>query len=275
MSLFLCQQGLEKYREKMGLKKLVFILVCFLGFSIFLENGPVLSEDLPARVKKSVNESITIRQKTQKSSDKWAEERPKLKAKYETLETENGRLKAVNDGLKKDLAARRASIDALEREIAEISRISEELIPFLEQTYDRLAEWVREDVPFLADEREKRLETLRRILDDPLVHAGEKFRKVMEALSVEAEYGNTVEAYGEEIIVGERKIQVNIFRLGRISLFFQSLDGEKTGYFDPSGFVWKEFPPQQNRHINAAMEMATKQRPVDLLILPLGKLVTK
>jgi regulator of replication initiation timing len=139
------------------LKKLAFIFVCFWCFSGFFENGPAFSEDLPARVKESVNDAISIRRKTQKSADKWAEERSKLKRKYETLETENGRLKTVNDDLKKDLAARRAAVDALEREIAEISRISEEVIPFLEQTYDRLAQWVREDVPFLADEREKRL----------------------------------------------------------------------------------------------------------------------
>ena len=257
------------------MKKLAFTIVCFWGFSGFFQNGPVFSADLPARVKEPVNESITIRQKTQKKTDEWAEERSKLKGKYEALETDNHRLSAVRDDLKKGLAARRAAVDALEREIAEISRISEELIPFLEQTYDRLAEWVKEDVPFLRHEREKRLKTLRRILDDPLVPTGEKFRKVMEALSIEAEYGNTVEAYREEIALDDRKIQVNIFRLGRISLFFQSLDGEKTGYFDPSEFVWKEFPPRYNRQIDAAMEMATKQRPVDLLTLPLGKLVTK
>ena len=257
------------------MKKLAFIFVCFFGVSGFFQNGPVFSEDFPERVKKPVNESITIRQKTQKKTDEWAEEQAKLKGKYETLETDNHRLSAAKDGLKKDLAARRAAIEALEGEIAQISRISEELLPFLEQTYDRLVEMVKEDIPFLRDEREKRLKTLRRILDDPLVPTGEKFRKVMEALSIEAEYGNTVEAYREEIAVDNRKIQVNIFRLGRISLFFQSLDGKKTGYFDPSEFVWKEFPPQYNRQIEAAMEMATKQRPVDLLILPLGKLVTK
>ena len=257
------------------MKKFTFILMCFVGFSCFSESLPAFSEDFPARVKKPVNESITIRRNTQKSADQWSEERLKLKGKYETLETDNDRLKVENNALKKNSADRRASIDALEGEIAQISRISEELLPFLEQTYDRLAKWVKEDVPFLPDERRKRLETLRRILDDPLVSTGEKFRKTMEALSVEAEYGNTVEAYREEIIIDEQKIQVNIFRLGRISLFFQSLDGEKTGYFDPAEFVWKEFPPQYNRQINAAMEMGAKRKPVDLLILPLGKLVTK
>ena len=261
--------------KEMRLKKLALIFVCVAGFSVFFEIGPAFSENFPAQVKKPVNESISIRQKTQEAEDKWAEERSRLKAEYEELEREKIRLSAENSELKKDVAARRASVDALEGEIAQIARISEELLPFLEQTYNRLAELVKVDVPFLSDERNKRLESLKRTLDDAMVSTGEKFRKMMESLSIEAEYGNTVEVYREKITIDEREIQVNIFRLGRTSLFFQSLDGETTGYFDSAVFVWKEFPPQYNRQINAAIEMGAKRRPVDLLILPLGKLVTR
>ncbi|MCD6305421.1 MAG: DUF3450 domain-containing protein [Deltaproteobacteria bacterium] len=257
------------------MKNIAFILICATAFFCFFEIRPVFSENFPAQVKKPVNESITIRRKTQKAEDKWAEERSRLKAKYEKLESENNRLTAENSELKKDVAARRASVEALEREIAQIARISDELLPFLEQTYNRLAALVKEDVPFLSDERDRRLETLRRTLDDAMVSTSEKFRKVMEALSVEAEYGNTVEVYPEEIVIDGKKIQVNIFRLGKISLFFQTLDGKTTGYFDAAAFAWKKFPPQYNRQINAAIEMGTKQRPVDLLVLPLGRLVTK
>ncbi len=257
------------------MKNIAYILICVAGFFCFFEIGQAFPENFPAQVKKSINESISMRQKTQKAEDKWAEERLRLKAKYEKLESENNRLTAENNELKKDVAARQASVDALEHEIAQIARISDELLPFLEQTYNRLAVLVKEDIPFLRDERGRRIATLGRILNDSLVSTSEKFRKVMEALFVEAEYGNTVEVYPEEIVVDGKKIQVNIFRLGRISLFFQTLDGKTTGYFDQALFAWKKFPPRYNREINAAIEMGAKQRPVDLLVLPLGRLVTK
>jgi len=261
--------------NRMRLIKIAVVLVCVAGLSSFFEGRMVFSEDLPERVKKPVDESITIRQKTQKAEDRWAGELAQFKAEYEKLERENDRLNVEKSRLKKAVVARRVSVVALEHEIAEIARISDELIPFLEQTYDRLALLVKEDVPFLPDERRKRLETLRRTLDDAMVPAGEKFRKVMEAVSIEAEYGNTVEVYQEEIPIDDGKIQVNVFRLGRISLFFQTLDGKTTGYFDPTLFAWKKFPPEYNRQIMMAMEMGAKQRPVDLLVLPLGRLVAK
>jgi len=257
------------------MKQVGFIIICIVGFFSLLEGRPVSSEDLPARVKKPVDESITIRRKTQNAEDKWAEERSRLKGGYEKLERENDRLTAENSRFEKDVAARRASVDALEHQIAQIACISDELVPFLEQTYDRLALLVTEDVPFLSEERRKRLGTLRRTLDDAMVSTGEKFRKMMEALSIEAEYGNTVEVYQEEIPIDNGKIQVNIFRLGRISLFFQTLDGNTTGYFDPATFTWKKFPPRYNRQIKKAVEMGGKRRPVDLLDLPLGRLVMK
>ena len=255
MAFFILNWNLEEKK----LKHLEFIVICIAGFLWFCQDPPAYSENFPVLIKKPVNESITIRKKTQKAEDKWAEERSRLKAKYEKRESKNDLLIGKNRELKRAVAARRASVDALEREIAQIARISEEFLPFLEQTYDRLEGLVKEDVPFLSDERRKRLETLRRTLDDHRVSIGEKFRKVMEALSVEAEYGNTVEVYQEEIIINDKKIQVNVFRLGRISLFFQSLDAKTIGYFDASVLAWKKFPPQYNRQINAAIEMGAKK----------------
>ena len=257
------------------MKQVGFIVICIAGFLWFFQDPPASSENFPAQAKKPVGESISIRQKTQKAEDKWAEERARLKAEYEKLEQENRRLTTENSELEKDVAVRKKSVEALEHQIAEIERISEELLPFLEQTYTRLAALVKEDVPFLQDERRRRIATLGRALDDSQVSISEKFRKVMEALTVEAEYGNTVEVYQERIMIDEKNVQVNIFRLGRLSLFFQSLDKKTTGYFDPAIFAWEKFPSHYNREINAAMEMGAKQRPVALLELPLGKVVVK
>ena len=247
------------------------IISCIAGFFWFFQDLPAYSENLPAKVKKPVNESITIRRETQKGEDKWAEERARLKAEYEKLEQKNQFLSAENRELKKNVDVRKKSVDALERQIAEIKRISEELLPFLEQTYRRLAALVREDTPFLQDERCRRIATLKRVLSDSHIPIGEKFRKVMEALTVEAEYGNTVEVYQERITIDKKNVQANIFRLGRISMFFQFLDQKTTGYFDPATFTWKKFPPHYNREINAAIDMGAKRRPVSLLDLPLGK----
>lgn len=257
------------------MKHLGFIVICIASFLWFCQDRQASSENLPALVKKPVNESITIRQKTQKAEDRWAEERIRLQGEYEKLEDEIERLTAANQKLKKSVAARHASILCLKQKITKIKRMTNEVRPFLEQTYEQLARFVREDVPFLRHERNRRIITLRRVLDDSGVCVSEKFRKVMEAIFIEAEYGNTVEVYQERICIDGKNIQADIFRLGRISLFFQSLDRKTAGYYDPVVLSWKKLPNRYNREINAAMDMGSKRRPVDLLNLPIGKMVLK
>jgi hypothetical protein len=116
------------------------------------------------------------------------------------------------------------------------------------------------------------LETL---LSDPDVVISEKYRKVMEALLVEAEYGFTIETYQETITIDGRPLLVDIFRLGRISLFYQSLDRKKCGFYNTADAAWQDLDPSFNPVIQPAIDIAAKRRPVELLTLPVGKIVVQ
>lgn len=244
--------------------------LCILVLCIWLP--PARSEDYPARLEKPLDTSITIRQKTQKDRDRWADQRRRLEAELKQLAAERDRLKDRGDQLQQRADSLQAAVDHLNNQLAAMSRITAELIPFLEETYSRLADFIAEDTPFLAAERKDRLRLLRRTLDDPLVSTGEKYRKIMEALFIEAEYGNTVEIYRDKIDLNGTKILADLFRLGRISLFFRTLDRQTVGHWDPAKEVWTALPDNFTRPIHAAMEMAAKRRSVDLVNLPLGRI---
>ncbi len=234
-----------------------------------------IDRDFPIQVKRPIDRSISIRQQTQKEEDRWFRERERLKAEYRDLQKKNRELATQNRELKIEIDACQSSIESTERQIVEIGRITKELDPFLEQTYERLASLVKDGLPFLKEERTRRIMALRHILDSPDVSISEKYRKIMEALSIEAEYGNTVEVYQRKISINNRSIFVNIFRLGRISLFFQTPDRETSGYFDIATSTWKVLPARYNRTITAALEIGLKRRPVELLELPIGRLAIK
>jgi hypothetical protein len=243
--------------------------------ALLLLFGSAGSEDFPASVKKPIKKSIDVRKNTQKAEDRWAEERATLETQYEVLKQEQEELILERDHLQKNIDAYKTTTASLENKITEISRISKELSPYLEEVSDRLADRIDSDLPFLQDERHQRLQNLRHTLDDQEISTSEKFRKTMEALLIEAEYGNTVEVYQQRITLEGKRILVNIFRLGRISLFFQSLDQTQSGYFDQAQSVWKILPAEYNREINTAIEIGTKRRSADLLNLPVGRIVLK
>jgi hypothetical protein len=94
----------------------------------------------------------------------------------------------------------------------------------------------------------------------------------MEALLVEAEYGSTIEVYQQTIELDNAPSLVNLFRLGRISLFYQTLDRKQCGFFDVAAADWRPLPAAFNRSIQTAIEIGTKRRPVELLALPLGRM---
>ena len=233
----------------------------------------VLAADYPEAVKKPVKKAVALRKATQKKADAWAVEKEKLLLELKALEAENRELLAREDKLSGRRDTLDSSVSALRREEREISRLTEEMPPFLEELSGRLAAMVEEGSPFLAGERKARVEKIRLAVADPEVPVSEKFRKITEALFIEAEYGNTIEVYQEKITVAGEPLMANILRLGRTALFFQSPDGQRAGIYDVAGGTWQLLPQAYNRAVGSAVEIGEKRRTAELLDLPLGRIV--
>jgi septal ring factor EnvC (AmiA/AmiB activator) len=233
------------------------------------------NNDVSDRVEKPVQEAIDIRQKTQKVQEHWQEERRKLGDAYEELQQMQKQLEAQKDSLTQTSAATRERIVSKAKQLADIEQISVQIQPFLGELIKRMHQQYRDDMPFLAGERGQRLDKLNRLMADPNVAISEKFRKIMEALMVEAEYGRTIEVYQETIEGENRAILANIFRLGRIALFYQTLDQKRCGFYNVASGTWSPLPNSYNGAIQTAMDIGLKRRPVELLTLPIGRMTVR
>lgn len=229
-------------------------------------------ETLKNDVKTPVHESIEVRQKTQKEADKWEEERLRLQAKFDLLTKENEGLSNKVETLKKEASSRKSLNESLVQRERESRQVAEEIVPFTRELFNHIKTFVESDVPFLQEERKERMGRLNKIINDMEIGIAEKLRKTMEALFVEAEYGNTIEVYQDKITLNKEEILGNIFRLGRISLFFLTLDQETAAYFSVAEKSWSPLDKKHIPAIHAAIEMGRKQRPIELLCLPVGRL---
>jgi len=237
------------------------------------ETGP--NGTFQQQLKAPIQKSITVHKATQKKIEDWRAERKQLTTRYDDLSAENVRLTARKKELEKMLAAARDRIDAREKQLAALSRLADDIRPALDDISRHLKQVKRTDLPFLTHEREGRLASLDSLLDDPRVPVSEKLRKALEALLVEVEYGNTVSVYRETLSIDDKSILVNIFRLGRISLFFQTLDRQTTGHYDAVLQKWAVLPSSMNHDLNIAFEIAARQRPATIATLPIGRIVAK
>lgn len=247
--------------------------VLFLGGCIFAFPATGWCRTNTAKqVKQPVEQSVQIRRETQKQRDQWEQEKSKLVLLYEQLNHEHEMLVSENKDLTGAQERQKTLNQTLLKQQQESLRIQKELFPFLKDLYARLSTLVSTDPPFLKEERAVRLKTLEKVIHDPEVSIAEKYRKVMEALFVEAEYGATIEVYQDKVMIGTEEVLGNIFRLGRVSLFFLSLDKQSSAYFNVAQKSWLPLSDDHLLAIRSAVEIGSKRKPVELLALPLGRL---
>jgi hypothetical protein len=239
----------------------------------------VWAQSDPIQIHQTQVKAITVRQQTQKNEENWAQKKTELKARYQSLTSEKASLEREKDVLEKQIAILQARQAEAERKIAETALIRERLHSHLDAVIERLEQKIDRDLPFLPAERSERMGRVKTAMVQPDSTIAEKCRQVMEALKVETEYGQTVEVYQEAIRIDEqvsaRPVMADILRVGRLALFWRTPDGKTVGHWDRVSGKWVSLPKKYRRHINDAAEMALKQRTVEMVNLPLGRIVNK
>jgi hypothetical protein len=246
--------------------------LCFAAATLSAAAGDRLPSDTE-QITPPVKAAIKTRQATQKKEAAWRQEKEALVARLTTLENEAARLERERGERQAEIGAARNRLAAKQAQLADIEEIAGQIDPFVTQLAHALSQRLAEDPPFLGAERRRRIAALDALLADPEAAVSEKYRKAMEALLIEAEYGFTTETYRETIMVDGQSLLVDIFRLGRLGLFYQSLDRSRCGFYNIANRSWQSLAGLHNPALTSAIEIAAKRRPVEMLHLPLGRMV--
>ena len=246
--------------------------VAFLFLLLFMNEQSGAGTDAD-QIQKRVMQAIEIRQQTQKKEDTWAGKKAELMARYRSLKANQDYLEKLKLKTERSLSSQKARLAEFERKIKESARIREELQSYLESAVAQLEESIKKDLTFLSKERSERIFSIKQTLTRPDKPAAEKYRRVMEALQIEAEYGRSVEVYQDTIDLNGQSVLMDILRLGRLSLFCQTPDGKMVGHYDRAAGRWVSLPSRYRREINNAVDMARRQRTIDLVRLPIGRIV--
>ena len=124
-----------------------------------------------------------------------------------------------NRQLQELIDSQNSEIKSINEQMEALDETNRGILPKLEEMVNILAEVIEKDTPFLIEERSQRVNEIKDLLTQSNISTSEKFRRVFEAYQIENEYGRTVEAYRDEIIVDGQNYNVEIFRLGRVGLY--------------------------------------------------------
>jgi hypothetical protein len=208
---------------------------------------------------------------SQERVTKMHDETQDLAAKYRQALTDVDSINRYNEHLAGQVKSQTEEIASIQRQLGEIERTGRDVIPLMERMVSTLDQFVALDVPFLLEERTKRVQTLKELLPRADVTISEKYRRILEAYQIEMEYGRTLDAYETTLVGGdddgdEAKL-VECVRLGRISLMYRTPDGEETGYWDAEKKGWVRDDGYEH-DVREALRVARKQGASDLLMVP-------
>jgi hypothetical protein len=174
----------------------------------------------------------------QKRIDALDDETQKLLADYRRALTDAESYDIYAKQLESQVAAQNEEMATMEAQLLEVETTSREVLPMMQRMLETLEQFVALDVPFLQEERRKRVELLKNTMSRADVTISEKYRRILEAYQVELDYGRTIEAYESELGEGDDARTVQFLRVGRIALLYQTLDGKETGYWDSEQKAW-------------------------------------
>jgi hypothetical protein len=208
---------------------------------------------------------------SQAKIDRLADETRDLLSDYKTVMKQVDGLRVYNARLERQIANQNRRIADIDGSISEAAVIQRQIPPLVGRMLDGLEQFINLDMPFDLDTRLGNIEAVRNNLDRSDVTAAEAFRQVLELYSIELQYGRGIESYSDTIEINGTPREVDILRIGRISLVYQTTDGAETGAWDTGSGAWEALPAgDYAAAVRKGVRIAKKQATIELLNMPVA-----
>lgn len=230
----------------------------------------VKADDLD-KVTGSTAKKLNTAVESQKSIDKTAETSNNLLQEYRAVNHQIEGLKIYNHQLMQQINNQQQLMRDLDYSISQVSVIQRQLPALMQNMLQSLEQFVAEDAPFHLAERQQRISQLKANLPKADISMAEKFRQLLEAYKIENEYGRKMDAYEDTVEVNEQQRKVNVLRIGRIALLYQTKDRAISGAWDREAEKWQVLDSSDYQSaIVRGLRIAKNQAAIDLLQLPVA-----
>jgi septal ring factor EnvC (AmiA/AmiB activator) len=217
----------------------------------------------------SVTSTQQAAAKSQTTINQIDDERDELQQEYRSLLSQIETMKHYNRQLSDIVESQKAEMDSLNDQIITIDVTSAEILPLMGEMINALISFIELDLAFLPQERQARVQTLKTLLKRSDITVSEKYRKIIEAYNIESDYGHTIEAYRSTLKSADEARDVDFLRIGRIGLFYRTLDGAEVGFYNSDTQNFEVLAHKYERPLKKALSVAKKRKAPELFLLPL------
>ena len=241
------------------------LLIFFFLSHISASSSAQEIDQLQQQVSNALQESV----KTQGSIDSLSSELQQTTKHFQNLERQLKRANNSNQTLETLLAKKAQQRVLLQEQLQSISDTGHQIQPLMLKMQRSLVELIQADLPFMQQQRLANASQLAIDLDSSEIGLAEKYRQLVQGFLTEAGYGRELKSYqGELEVMGESR-EVVFLRLGRIALYYQTLDKQYAGLYSTQSRQWQTLSAAAAKKLATALRVVNGSTQPALLSLPL------
>lgn len=212
--------------------------------------------------------------KSQQVVDQRADQTAELLNQFKADQRQLDASLRYNNSLERTIEGQEREIGRLTDDIANVAGLQQAVEPLMIDMVAAFEKFVDADIPFNLDGPNGRLARVNRVrqdIDNPNTSAAQKYRSIVEAYSLENEFGRTVNHYTGTIDVDGTETSGEFLQVGRVELIFKTENDQVLKAWDNDTKAWSDLPLSYVPDVKIAMRMAKGQMAPNLFALPIRR----
>ncbi len=210
-----------------------------------------------------------LEQVSQTKIDSMDDDTSLIVNEYKTVSKQIEGLRVYNAQMRKQIERQEERLKEIDKTMKEAQVMQRQVPPFTRRMLAGIEKSIELDMPFHLAERKERIAFAKAAIDNPTVSPAEGLRQVLETFNVEMEYGRKLDSYKDTIEIEGQQREVNVLRVGRLALVYQSSDESLTGAWDNNTDEWVPLDNSYRNPTRKGLKIANRLATVDMLELPI------
>ena len=252
--------------NKQPLKALAFVAVLASGLTVGAVQASEVSDVLKAGASK-----VQTAKSAQTKVDRIADQTDGLLQEFKQVNKQIESLRVYNSQLERQIDSQKQMMSELKESIENATIIERGISPLMLSMLKGIEDFIALDTPFKKEQRQGAIDDLYVNMDSAKFSAAEKFRQILEVYDIESEYSLSLESYRDMVDINAdgSEVEVEMLRVGRVALMYQTKDKSQTGAWNKEAGAWETLGSEYRRPVDQGIRIAKKLSPQDVMEMPI------